>query len=91
VGTDVQRGDVGRALLAAAILTTPLPVLRSNICRPAETAALVTASIRSHESSRIMLRRIGAVGRNVLAEDSVTAAVIEDSRRLGGAMMCVVG
>jgi hypothetical protein len=40
---------------------------------------------------RIMLWRIDAGGRNVLPEDSVTAAVIEDSRRLGGAMMCVVG
>jgi hypothetical protein len=39
----------------------------------------------------IMLRRIDAVGRNVRPEDSMAAAVIEDSRRLGGAIMCVVG
>lgn len=40
---------------------------------------------------RIVLRRTDAVGRNVLPEESVTAAVIEHSRRLGGMMMGVVG
>jgi hypothetical protein len=40
---------------------------------------------------RIMLRRIDVVAATILSEEAVTAAVIEDSRRLGAALMRVVG
>ena len=35
---------------------------------------------------RIMLRGIDAVAATILSEEAVTVAVIEDSRRLGGAL-----
>jgi len=38
-----------------------------------------------------MLRRIDVVAATILSEEAVTAAVIEDSRRLGAALMRVVG
>jgi hypothetical protein len=73
---------------AAAIPTTPPPVHRSNTCWPAEMAALVNVSIRSHELCCGAQTKSAAT---ILPEESVTVAVIEDSRRLGGALMCVVG